>query len=350
MAKGITLQEVDSTATDRLVIKDSAGRAKVSDPSAADDIALKRTVDNAVGNLSTLQTTDKSNVVKAINELFTNVSDGKNAVAAAITDKGVSASGSDTFAQLSTKIGQIAGDMAGVSAGFADKYNFLNSFGATDISTFDKSGTIWRIDKSGNSSKLGVVYKYDKNNSLIATIQLVDPAPTGSIFGSFACDIAVPWDGSCFYILTQMYVGSPCRYWIQKYNTSGSLIWSVQVGDDSTTNNALIATNTDGSLVGTFGKTAGLTKFYNGSGTLVVDSTYIWITSPTPANPVFGYDMSRNQFIFVGSTGIHTIFNSSGAGITNSPGNLPLSYSRGFSYVIYVYYFLSKFKKMTLPW
>lgn len=107
MAKGITLQELDSTATSRLVIKDSAGRAKVTAPLAADDIALKSTVDNAVGNLSTLQTTDKSNVVKAINELFTNVSNGKSSIAAAITGKGVAASGSDTFDQLATKIGQI---------------------------------------------------------------------------------------------------------------------------------------------------------------------------------------------------------------------------------------------------
>jgi len=107
MAKGITLQEIDSTATSCLVIKDSAGRAKVSDPSAADDIALKRTVNNAVGTLSSLLTTDKSNVVKAINELFTNVSNGKTSIAAAITGKGVPALGSDTFAQLAAKIGQI---------------------------------------------------------------------------------------------------------------------------------------------------------------------------------------------------------------------------------------------------
>ncbi|WP_342570348.1 pyocin knob domain-containing protein [Paenibacillus sp. FSL R5-0749] len=40
-------------------------------------------------------------------DLFTSVSDGKNAIAAAITGKGVAASGSDTFPQLATKIGQI---------------------------------------------------------------------------------------------------------------------------------------------------------------------------------------------------------------------------------------------------
>ncbi|WP_218966742.1 phage tail protein [Paenibacillus sp. LK1] len=40
--------------------------------------------------------------------LFQSVSDGKTAIAAAITGKGVAASGSDTFPQLATKIGQIS--------------------------------------------------------------------------------------------------------------------------------------------------------------------------------------------------------------------------------------------------
>ncbi|WP_334075232.1 MULTISPECIES: hypothetical protein [Paenibacillus] len=107
MAKGITLQELDSLATSRLVVKDSMGRAQVAAPATGNDIALKSTVDDAVGPLSGLLTTDKSNAVAAINELFTNVSDGKNAVASAITDKGVPASGSETLKQLSEKIWKI---------------------------------------------------------------------------------------------------------------------------------------------------------------------------------------------------------------------------------------------------
>lgn len=107
MTKGITLQELDSLATSQLVVKDSMGRAQVAAPATGNDIALKSTVDNAVGPLSGLLTTDKSNAVAAINELFTNVSDGKNMVASAISGKGVPASGSDTFAGLAGKIGQI---------------------------------------------------------------------------------------------------------------------------------------------------------------------------------------------------------------------------------------------------
>ncbi|WP_059044442.1 tail fiber protein [Paenibacillus rubinfantis] len=103
-----TAHGATSVATaSRIIVRDAAGRAKVAAPSASDDIALKSTVDNAVGTLSNLLTTAKGNAVAAINELFTSASNGKDAVAAAITGKGVAASGSDTFAQLATKIGQI---------------------------------------------------------------------------------------------------------------------------------------------------------------------------------------------------------------------------------------------------
>lgn len=108
MAKGITLQELDAVTVNRLIVKDASGRAKVAAPVVADDIALKSTVDNAVGTLSSLLTADKGNTVAAINELFTKVSNGKTSVAAAITGKGVAASGSDTFDALSQKIGMIS--------------------------------------------------------------------------------------------------------------------------------------------------------------------------------------------------------------------------------------------------
>ncbi|WP_218653034.1 hypothetical protein [Paenibacillus sp. 79R4] len=194
MAKGITLQELDSTATDRLVIKDSAGRAKVSDPSAADDIALKRTVDNAVGNLSTLQTTDKSNVVKAINELFTNVSDGKNAVAAAITGKGVPASGSDTFSQLSSKIGQI---VTGSYAAINYEVNLLidkpplNTTTLYDVFTLPTGTTKFAFYSDGSSTNIYSGYSTNygavKINLEIrdaAGKQFVLPTIDGSIDGS----------------------------------------------------------------------------------------------------------------------------------------------------------------------
>lgn len=83
MAEGITLQEMDGETIAELV---------------------KR---NEIGQLADLRTSSKGNIVNAINELFTNVSSGKSSIAAAITGKGVEASGNDTFVQLADKIGQI---------------------------------------------------------------------------------------------------------------------------------------------------------------------------------------------------------------------------------------------------
>ncbi|MEF2968371.1 hypothetical protein V3851_23650 [Paenibacillus sp. M1] len=148
MAKGITLQELDATAKNQLVIKDSAGRAKVAAPSASDDIAIKSTVDNAVGTLSSLKTTAKTNAVAAINELFQSASDGKSAVAAAITGKGVAASGSDTFAQLATKIGQIV---------TGKKY-------ASGITAATYSGNNYNLVVTGLSFKPSIVIYYSAVN------------------------------------------------------------------------------------------------------------------------------------------------------------------------------------------
>ncbi|MDH6673502.1 hypothetical protein M2277_004167 [Paenibacillus sp. LBL] len=83
MAKGITLQELDTSTVSQIALK------------------------NTLGNLSELKTINKDNTVAAINELFTNVSNGKTSVAAAITGKGVPASGGDEFAVLANKISQI---------------------------------------------------------------------------------------------------------------------------------------------------------------------------------------------------------------------------------------------------
>lgn len=60
-----------------------------------------------IGNKSGLQTSNKTNLVSAVNELFTSANNGKTAVASAITEKGVSASPTDTFTVLASKVGQI---------------------------------------------------------------------------------------------------------------------------------------------------------------------------------------------------------------------------------------------------
>lgn len=100
-----------STATaNRIIQRDSTGRAKVASPSASDDIARLDTVTSQVGTLSSLQTTTKTNAVAAINELFTSVSSGKSNIETAITGKGgtVSKAGSvATFPELVNGVNSI---------------------------------------------------------------------------------------------------------------------------------------------------------------------------------------------------------------------------------------------------
>lgn len=67
-----------------------------------------------------------TNVQQAIDQLFTSVSDGKTQIASAITDKGVSTSASDTFAQMAANIGSIATGGEYVDYGLA---NYNRTFG-----------------------------------------------------------------------------------------------------------------------------------------------------------------------------------------------------------------------------
>lgn len=85
----------------------AAANAQSTANAAETPTGAQAKVNAAVGSLPSLLTSAKGNAVAAINELFTSASNGKTAVAAAITGKGVPASGSDTFPVLAQKIGQI---------------------------------------------------------------------------------------------------------------------------------------------------------------------------------------------------------------------------------------------------
>ena len=63
---------------------------------------------NNIGNLHYLHTNDKNTLVNSINELYNNTVNGKNLIGQAITQKGVSASGNDSYQTLHDKILQIS--------------------------------------------------------------------------------------------------------------------------------------------------------------------------------------------------------------------------------------------------
>lgn len=111
-----------SATANRMVLRDASGRAQVAAPAAASDIARKAEVDAHVNKSSAahaataISATGGTNVQAEIDGLKSSVSNGKDAVAAAITDMNQSASGSDTFAQHAAKIRDISKDANATTA------------------------------------------------------------------------------------------------------------------------------------------------------------------------------------------------------------------------------------------
>lgn len=103
-----------------------------------------------LGNKTTLLTTEKTSIVNAVNELFTYANNGKSSIATAVTNKGVSASPSDTFSVLAGKIGQINTGKKWASGSF----NKTSSF--TSISTLAFRPSYVILAKQNNESGLRV--------------------------------------------------------------------------------------------------------------------------------------------------------------------------------------------------
>ena len=137
-------------------------------------------VNNKIGNLSTLQTAEKTSIVAAVNETFQSVSEGKSALASALADKGQTVDAGATFAAFANAIRAIAGggggsiDIDGVEVG---------SFKPEDVNHYPTNGNINTVYVPHN---LGVVPKY-------AACIIIDSQSTAEIV--FAC-IMVSSNGS----------------------------------------------------------------------------------------------------------------------------------------------------------
>ncbi|WP_059052228.1 tail fiber protein [Paenibacillus senegalimassiliensis] len=154
----------------------AAGVAQTKANAAETPTGAQAKVNASVGNLASLQTTAKGNAVAAINELFTSASNGKTQVAAAITGKGVPASGSDTFAQLANKIGQILAKQKGTSTiNFNESTLQITSTSRVvkEILTLPKAVSYFRfIDTDSSYIRSG--YNSDNSVYAIPTISLMD--------------------------------------------------------------------------------------------------------------------------------------------------------------------------------
>ena len=104
-----------------------------------------------VGDLSNLPTTDKSSLVAAVSETFTNVSSGKALVASAITDKGVQTASDATFATMAQNIGSIDNFTIPVDSDSQTPIIFGKDSGGFFISdtTSDKTDLAFGKDSNG---------------------------------------------------------------------------------------------------------------------------------------------------------------------------------------------------------
>jgi len=99
------------------------------------------------GDLSDLATSTKTDLVSAINETFTNVSNGKTAIAAAITDKGVATAASDSFATMASNIALIGGGSSYTKIASVDYEVTTTATTGYSIGTIALGSTYWTADK-----------------------------------------------------------------------------------------------------------------------------------------------------------------------------------------------------------
>lgn len=143
--KGLSSEDYTTAEKNKLAGIDT-GANKYTHPSIHP--ATMISIEDAVNNFSA------SNVEGALTELFTNVSSGKNNIASAIADMGQSASGSDTFSALSSKIRDISNDAtASISDISIGKTAYVNGSKVTGTNQY-KAGQEYLVEELGVSPGL----------------------------------------------------------------------------------------------------------------------------------------------------------------------------------------------------
>lgn len=126
-AVGTNTTQIATTAFVKTAVDNSATTIN-------DSIATHKADNTAhgIGDKSTLKTTEKASIVGAMNELFTNVSNGKNLVGAAITgvDDSLVVPTDPTFQDLADLISDISVGAVGVATS-SGSYTFTNDWGTT---------------------------------------------------------------------------------------------------------------------------------------------------------------------------------------------------------------------------
>ncbi len=197
-----------------------------------------------------------NNVEMALDELFTNVSNGKELIATAVTDMGESASGSDTFTQLANSIRNIETgdysigdvvDFGDVEIAVKELWNFSINVGNAYSTGVDSLGNIYvgegegyltKIDSNGNH-----IWSNNIHNSPINALA-IDYQDNIYISGNTDNIIRkITPDGNQIWAFTKFSTGSirkivtdnfgntyafndTTNIIIKKINSSGNEVWS----------------------------------------------------------------------------------------------------------------------------
>ena len=123
------------------------------------------TLGSQIGDLPNLQTSNKENLVAAINETFTSASNGKQIIATAITGMGVDTSASDTYQTMANNIQSIetgvkrmvANDTSIVPTGtYANNTYYNTSFGV--LISYAPNGDVVLTMKGGTTTTYENLY------------------------------------------------------------------------------------------------------------------------------------------------------------------------------------------------
>ena len=144
---------------------------------------MGRVLNETIGDLNTLKTTDKTDVVSAVNELFQDVDSGKALVASAITDKGIPTPQDATFKKLSEYIGyivtspaaELVKDVTTTQSNVLEGKKFINNLGLTDTGTMPNNISEQKILNPGETYNINQGYHDGTGTVNVPTLSDLTP-------------------------------------------------------------------------------------------------------------------------------------------------------------------------------
>ena len=233
----------------------------------------------------TLVTNEKTNLITAINEVFTNASNGKATIANAITGIGGNANSSMTFSQLANAITTYGGK------GLI-RSNTIYSSVSKGVG-IDENGNVYILAKISSSSNF-CLYKYNSNLQLVSSLEL---GSTSS--GIISSDSYVRYDRFIKRVYVFLTGAATGTGW---YDVNLNFTGAVYGSERSLLNNNNVVNELD-ELTGDIYKatksgTSIILKKINTSGAVVYSTTITSVFSSSSSSKMTSLAISKNM-IFV---------------------------------------------------